>query len=28
VLDPGTIIIVTGPAVEITKLVALAGDWA
>ena len=28
VLDPGTILIVTGPAAEITKLVALAGDWA
>jgi uncharacterized protein with PhoU and TrkA domain len=27
VLDPGTILIVTGPAAEITKLVALAGDW-
>ena len=28
VLDPGTILIVTGPAADITKLVALAGDWA
>ncbi|MEE2946996.1 MAG: NAD-binding protein [Verrucomicrobiota bacterium] len=28
VLDPGTILIVTGPAAEITKLVSLAGDWA
>jgi Trk K+ transport system NAD-binding subunit len=27
-LDPGTILIVTGPAAEITKLVSLAGDWA
>jgi len=27
VLDPGTILIVTSPAADITKLVALAGDW-
>ncbi|MDP7049807.1 MAG: NAD-binding protein [Verrucomicrobiota bacterium] len=27
-LDPGTILIVTSPASEITKLVTLAGDWA
>jgi uncharacterized protein with PhoU and TrkA domain len=27
-LDPGTILIVTGPAADITKLVALAGNWA
>jgi voltage-gated potassium channel len=28
VLDPGTVLIVSGPATNITKLVTLVGDWA
>ena len=28
VLDPGTVLIVSGPATNITRLVTLAGDWA
>lgn len=28
ILDPGTVLIVSGPTTNITKLVTLAGDWA
>ena len=28
ILDPGTVLIVSGPSTNITKLVTLAGDWA
>jgi len=28
ILDPGTVLIVSGPTTNITKLVTRAGDWA